>query len=111
MSLLPSETWSASLRRALERYDEALLRRVAAHLLKPRNQWPAEELIDRCLAAAENAPLIDRRLQELDVGSRRVLAAVGYSRQPRWGLGNLVELAIALGESDGLKPIFALLEA
>src|SRR5216684_182283 len=106
-----AESVSELLRQTLEHYDEPLLRRVAASLLKPRNQWPREELIERMTTAAENAPLIDRRLQELDSGSRRVLAAVGHSRQPRWRLGNLVEITIALGEPDGLKPIFALVES
>ena len=35
----------------------------------------------------------------------------GRSRQPLWSLGHLVELSMALGQPDGLKPIFALLEA
>jgi hypothetical protein len=106
-----AEYWSARLRRVLEQYSEALLNRVAGRLLKPRNQWPPSELIERCIAAAENVALIDRRLNELDAGGRRVLAAIGMSRQPRWSLGSLVELAIALGEADGLKPIIELLEA
>src|SRR5439155_24967888 len=42
--------WSEHLRSTLERYDESLLRRVATRLCKPRNQWPADELIERCLA-------------------------------------------------------------
>jgi hypothetical protein len=108
---ISAETVSELLGQLLQRYDESLLRRVAGRLLKPRNQWPIEELIERMLAAVGNAPLIDRRLQELDAGGRRVLAAIGFSRQPRWQLGNLVELAIALGETDGLQPIFALLNA
>ncbi|HMF11206.1 MAG TPA: helicase-associated domain-containing protein, partial [Gemmataceae bacterium] len=105
------DNWSTFLRQALQRYSDALLRRVAARLLKPRNEWPTEELIERCLAAIENTPLIDRRLQELDAGSRRVVAAIGFSRQSRWRLGSLVELAIALGATDGLQPVLELLEA
>jgi hypothetical protein len=111
MSASSSQVWSTLLRQTLGRYDETLLRRVAGRLLRPRNQWPVEELIERCLAATDNAPVIDRRLQELDADSRRVLAAIGLSRQPRWRLGNLVELALALGATDGLKPLFALFEA
>jgi hypothetical protein len=106
-----ADTVSELLRQTLQRYDEPLLRRVAGRLLKPRNQWPVDELIERVEAAVENAPLIDRRLQELETGARRVLAAIGLSRQPLWRIGNLVEVAIALGESDGLKPIFELLES
>jgi hypothetical protein len=111
MPIQSAEFWSARLRQVLEHYAEPLLQQVAARLLKPRNQWPAADLVERCVAAAENAALIDRRLNDLDAGSRRVLAAIGVSRQPRWSLGNLVELAVALGESDGLKPILQLFEA
>jgi hypothetical protein len=111
MPIHPSEPWTEQLRQALQRYDEPLLRQVAARLIRPRNHWPVEELIERCVAAAENPPVIDRRLKESDASSRRLLAALGQSRQPRWTLGSLVELAIALGESDGLKPVFDLFEA
>jgi hypothetical protein len=106
-----AENVSGLLRQTLQRYDESLLRRVAGRLLKPRNQWPVDELIERMEAAVENTPLIDRRLQELEPGARRILAAIGLSRQPRFRLGNLVELAVALGEADGLAPIFELLES
>src|SRR5262249_43397052 len=111
MPLASPEYWSELLQRTLQRYDEPLLRRVAGRLVKPRNQWPAEELIERLVATAANAPVIDRRLEELEPAGRQLLAAIGHSRQPLWDLGNLVELAIALGQSDGLKPIVALFEA
>jgi hypothetical protein len=106
-----ADHWIEQLRQALERYDEPLLRQVAARLIRPRSQWPVEELIERCVAAAENPPVIDRRLKELAATSRSLLAAIGQSQQPRWPLGSLVELAIALGESDGLQPVFDLFEA
>ena len=106
-----ASTWLDHLRRTLERYDEPLLRQVAARLIKPRNQWPVEDLLARCLDAADNPAVLDRRLQELEPASRQILALIARSRQPRWVLGNLVELAMALGHADGLKPVFALLEA
>src|SRR5207253_2060751 len=37
--------------------------------------------------------------------------ALGHSRQPLWPLGSLVELMMALGQEDGLKPVLALFEA
>ena len=103
--------WSERLRQTLERYDEPLLRQVAARLIKPRNQWPVDDLLERCSATADNPAVLDRRLQELEPASRQILALIARSRQPRWILGNLVELAMALGQADGLKPVFALLEA
>src|SRR5437588_1720389 len=103
--------WSDILRQTLTCYDEPLLRRVAARLIKPRNQWPADELVTRCAATADDITVIDRRLAELDAAGRRLLALLGHGRQPLWNMGNLVELLIALGLEDGLAPVLALLEA
>lgn len=111
MRLPDPASWSELQRRTLECYDEALLRQVAARLVKPRNQWPVEELIDRGVATLENPVVIDRRVQELTLPARRVLGLIGHSRQPYWQLGNLVELTIALGHDDGLQPALELLEA
>jgi hypothetical protein len=109
MAIADAAYWDELLRQALGGYDEALLREVAARLIKPRSHWPVEELIARMAAAVENPAVLDRRLQDLQAGARQVLACIGHSRQPRWQLGNLVELAVALGQADGLRPIFDLL--
>src|SRR5207248_1337907 len=85
------------------------LRRVAARLIKPRSQWPADELVARCAATANDITVIDRRLRDLDPAGRQLLALVGHSRQPQWGMGSLVELLIALGHEDGLAPVLAVL--
>ena len=103
--------WSDLVRRTLAAYDEALLRQMAAKLIRPRNQWPVEELIDRSVAALDNPAILDRRQADLDPAPRRLLALIGHSRQPSWDLGNLVEMLLALGSEDGLQPVFALLEA
>lgn len=103
--------WTEWQRQTLACYDEALLRQVAARLVKPRNQWPVEDLIERGTATTSNPAVIDRRLQELTPPARRVLALIAHSRQPIWNLGNLVELTIALGHQDGLQPVLELLEA
>jgi Helicase conserved C-terminal domain len=103
--------WPDVLRRTLLRYEEPLLRRVAARLIKPRNQWPTEELVDRCAATAADVTVVDRRLRELAPAGRQLLALIGHSRQPVWALGNLVELIISLGHEDGLAPVLELLEA
>src|SRR5262245_33129369 len=109
----PSEaaSWSERLRRTLQCYDEPLLRQVAARLFKPRNQWPADELIERSLGTVENPPVLDRRLADLDPAARRLLGLIGRSRQPRWRVGNLVELLVALGHPDGLRPVMTALQA
>src|SRR5205807_8988279 len=93
--------WSEHLRATLQRYGEALVRQVSARLLKPRSQWPVEELIERCVAAVGNAAVIDRRLQDLAPAGRKLLALVGHSRQPRWRLGPLLEMLAALGHAAG----------
>jgi Helicase conserved C-terminal domain len=111
MPIPDSAFWSDLLRSTLASYDEALLRQVAASLIKPRNQWPVEDLIERCVAGAENPAVLDRRLADLDAASRRLLALIGHSRQPSWDLGNLIEMLLALGAEDGLQPVFALLNA
>src|SRR5215213_17439 len=103
--------WLDRLAEALRRYDEPLVRKVAVRLARPRNQWPVEDLIDRCLDVVNNPPVLDRRIGELAEASRRLLAMLGHSRQPAWALGNLVELAMAAGEADGLAPVIDLLEA
>jgi hypothetical protein len=111
MPLKNPQDWSDHLRLTLQSYQEPLLRQVAAKLVKPRGQWPVEELIERSLTTIANAPVVDRRLEELEPAGRRLLALIGHSRQPRWKLGGLLEMLAALGHSEGMTPVFALFEA
>ncbi len=111
MPQLDPDYWSKRLRQTLELYDESLLRQVAAKFIKPRSQWPANVLIDRLEEATTNAALIDRRLKELPTSCRQLLKLIGLSRQPRWFLGNLIEMTIALGEEDGLGVVTTLLQS
>jgi hypothetical protein len=103
--------WSDVLTQILGSYDEALLRQVASRLFKPRNQWPVEELIDRCVATVNNAAVIDRRLHDLGMGEQRLLALIGHSRQPRWKLVHLLEMLAALGHTEGVQPVLHLFQA
>jgi hypothetical protein len=103
--------WSELIRRTLSCYDEEVVRRVAGRLVKPRNFWPTAELITRSAETLDNPPVLDRRLEELEPVCRQVLAVIGLSRQPTWAVGNLVELAMALGHPDGIKPLLELLDA
>ncbi len=111
MHSVNDEFWSSQVRRILESYDETLLRQVATRLCRPRNHWPNEELIDRCLDTIGNAAMLDRRLKDQEVGAQNLLALIGQSRQFLWNVGNLVEMAVALGTLDGLKAVRDLLEA
>src|SRR5262249_17605745 len=111
MPLADLAYWNEYLRRTLACYDTPVLRQVVGNLCRPRNQWPGEELIERSLHAVDNPAVVDRRLQDLDAGCRRALALIGHSRQPRWQVGQLVEMLVTLGERDGLKPIHDLLQA
>jgi hypothetical protein len=111
MPTADAAVWSTELQSTLQRYDESLLRQVATRLFKPRNQWPVAELIERSLASIDNPAVIDRRLQELEPAQRQILALIAHSRQPCWHLGNLIEMAMALGHNDGLPPILGLFES
>jgi hypothetical protein len=102
--------WTDLLRQTLTRYREPLLRSVAARLVKPRGQWPAGEVIDRCVGFVGNLVQIDRRLNELSPAGRQVLALIAHSRQPRWRLGNLLEMLVALGHPPDVQPVLELLE-
>jgi hypothetical protein len=111
MPLPDPESWSDRLVTTLRRYDEALLRKVAGRLVRARNQWPTEDLISRSVETINNPAVLDRRLADLEPAGRQLLALIGHSRQPCWALGNVVEMMMALGQEDGLKPVFDLLEA
>src|SRR5262249_6865623 len=50
-------------------------------------------------------------LADLDPAARQLLGLIGHSHQPRWQVGNLVELLVALGQPDGLAPVVSLLQA
>jgi hypothetical protein len=106
-----ADFWSEQLRQALAGYDEPLLREVAGKLVRTRSQWPVEELLTRCVQEGSNPSGLARRLKPLDTASRRLLAVIGHSRQPRWPVGSLVELTTALGHADGLSPVLGLLQA
>jgi hypothetical protein len=112
IDLMPTvEAWTDHLRRTLLSYDEPLLRRVSGRLCRPRNHWPAQELIDRCLATLSNAAVLDRRLKDLHGPGRLVLALIAHSRQNVWPVGNLVEMLVTLGHADGLGIVQSLVEA
>ncbi len=105
------DIWTSRVRETLACYGEPLLRQVAHKLLKPRNQWPVEELIERSIATLTNVAVIDRRLKDLPDSSRKLLAAVGLSRQPVWRVGELLALLAVLNHVEGMTPILTLLEA
>ena len=111
MTASNAEQWSQHTRHTLKRYDEALLRQVAHKLCKPRNQWPVGEILERLVAALNNAAMVDRRLKELPAASRQILAVIDHSRQTRWPVGTLVEILVTLGSEDGLAPLVTLLES
>ena len=111
MTSLSITSWTNHLRRTLLSYEEPLLRQVSNKLCKPRNHWPVEELIDRCLTTLTNAAVLDRRLKDLDSPARLVLALMAHSRQNLWPVGSLVEMLVTLGQGDGLAAVQGLLEA
>jgi hypothetical protein len=103
--------WPDRARYTLSRYDEPLLRAVAARLIKPRTNQPVDELLDKSVAALANAPVVDRRVKDLPAPSRALLAVIGLSRQPRWRVGHLINVLAALGHPAEFAPIQAAMEA
>jgi hypothetical protein len=106
---MPSDRLVDQFRRTLGCYEEPLLRQVAQKLCRPRNQWPTDELVERIMAALANPVTLDRRLKDLPIACRQLLALIGHSRQPTWPAGSLVELLIMLDHADGLAPVVELL--
>ena len=101
--------WTEKTRLTLGRYDEKLLREVAQKLLRPRSQWPVEELIERCVETFENTVLVDRRIKELNDPARNLLGVISRAMQYRWTLAQLVEISMIMGAEDGIAPVFELL--
>src|SRR5262245_35093950 len=101
MALSDSEPldWPVRVERTLATYSEPLLRGVADSLVKPRTKLAAAALIEKCVSALSNPPLVDRRVKDMPDGARAVLAAVARSGQPEWTVGHLVTLAAALGHA------------
>ena len=84
------------------RYDEALLRQVAARLVKPRNQWPVDDLIDRCVADARQPRRPRPPLEDLDPAAP---AAAGADRpQPAAVLGPRQPRRVAHGAGPRRRP-------
>ncbi len=106
----PEIDWSTRCRDALARYTEPLLRAVADKLVRPRSKQPTDELLDKAAAMLTNAPVIDRRIKEQPAASRKLLAFMGVSRQPRWKIGHLLTMLAALDHNDGFSPVHTLLE-
>jgi hypothetical protein len=111
MHLSDPDLWTAHLRLTLQSYSDGLVRQVAGRLIKPRGQWPVEELIERLVHTAGNAVVVDRRLQDLEPAGRRLLSLLAHSRQPLWRLGSLLELLVAVGSPDALRSLFHLFES
>ena len=105
------EDWTELTRDAFARYSEPLLRIVAGKLIKPRVNQPIDELIEKSVLALANPPIIDRRIKDLPPASRKLLALIGISRQPRWKVGQLISFLSAIGHAEGFGPIEAALES
>ncbi len=110
MPTIPAENWSERIERVLSQYDEPLLRQVAQNLIRPRSEWPVEELRERLKNALGNVAILDRRLKELPAEARQLLRLIAQSRQNTWSAGNLVEMLLMLGHAGELAPVLMLLE-
>jgi XPB/Ssl2-like helicase family protein len=102
--------WNERVRNVLEAYDETLLRGVTQRLCRPRNLWPASELIDRCVDTLQNPAVLDRRLKDQSVGARRVLGLLRRSDRTIWTVGSLCELGALLEVDFGPESVAGLVE-
>jgi hypothetical protein len=105
------DPWLDRVRDALSRYDESLRRIVASKLIKSRTVIPVEDLVEKCIATLFNPPVVDRRIKDLSVPARQMLALIALSRRPTWKVGHLVTLLSALGHHEGYAPVVELLDA
>ncbi|MFL5329836.1 MAG: helicase-associated domain-containing protein [Gemmataceae bacterium] len=97
--------------RALARYREELLRRVASKLIRPRTLWQPDELRSRMLSALEDPVSLDRTLKTLSPLARQLLRLIDLTSQYRWPLQTFADLLPALGHTEGVGPVIELLEA
>ena len=111
LSSADSDDWSIRVHDTLSLYAEPLLRKVAAKLIRPRTNQPIDELLEKSVAMLGNPPVIDRRIKDLSVPARKLLAIIGLSRQPRWKVGHLISLLASLGHAEGFAPIQEAMEA
>lgn len=101
----------APARDALDRYGDALLRRIAAQTGRQRVQFDGDETREYLLTTINNPVLVDRTLKQLSPAARRLLRLVGISGQSRWQIPSLVEFGSILGTHDGIAPVRELLDA
>lgn len=85
---------------------------MAGTALKPRQKLPVAELRQKLLTWHSNPPQVDRRLRELSVTARTLLALMHGGKRSQWRVGSLLEMISCLGgvhgaqlAIDGLKVI------
>jgi len=98
------------IRAILRRYDEVLLRDVTRRLIKPRNQWPIDELIEKSIQMLNNPVSIDRKLRELPPAALGLMAMLGFSGLTACTMSDLMSLLPLLDDPDGRGPVTALLD-
>jgi hypothetical protein len=108
----PSRIDSKQLaRQALESYSEDLRRSVANKLLRPRNTWPTEELLDRAIQALDNAVLIDRRLKEMSVPAQQLLIMAARTGRATWRIQEWMWCLGFFTSAPDIEPILEMLQS
>ena len=74
LPIADSDAWSGRVHQTLSLYSEPLLRKVAGKLIRPRTNQPVEELLEKSVGTVSNPPVIDRRIKDLSVAARTVVA-------------------------------------
>ncbi|HMP15714.1 MAG TPA: hypothetical protein PKD72_01720, partial [Gemmatales bacterium] len=94
-------SWSEDdVARAWDGYAEPLLRQISAKVMKPRQKLPLAELKQKLLHWHDNPPLVDRRLRELSLPARTLLAIPYLGKRTLWRLGTLLEVVSSFSQQD-----------
>lgn len=101
--------WTDRVRNSLDRYSDELFRAATGRLVKPKIGQAIADLADQAARTQTNAPVIDRRIRDLDTGPQNLLRLIGLSRLPVWKVGHLLLLASASGHAEGFATVERLL--
>ncbi len=95
----------------LQNYHPELVRSIVTRLLRPRSQWPNEELIQRWVQSLDNPVVIDRRLKELGKSAHTVLWFSYFFQRTWWDLNLVLTMLASLGYEDSLQGIESLFQS
>ncbi len=103
--------WPICVAEAFDRYGDDLVEVVSTNLLKPRAKLTREITKEKALEIFSNPVILDRRILGLETSAQMLLEVAAKSQKTVWFMGNLIEIALALGWKDGVATVVNLLES